>query len=121
LPFGLSTGQRAALFSSRIDSTYKLCGLLENDFHLLFECTFSRAVWFSANPPLRTDLIPHEDAGLDDTLQALLSNNYTNELLQEILTRLWYIWKARNDFRFNDKKWSISKLCHEVNADIFTC
>ena len=64
----------------------------------------------SANSPLKTDLIPHEDSGLHDTLQALLPNNYTNELLQEILTRLWYIWKARNDFRFNDKKWSISPL-----------
>jgi len=67
---------------------------------------------------LRTDSLPCEDEGLQDTLQLLLQNNFSKYLLQEILTRLWYIWKARNDFRFNNKKWSVQKVCHELNADI---
>lgn len=84
---------------------------------MFFECDFARAVWFSATMPLRTDrLTPEPDAC---TLSFILTNNFSDDILQEIFTRLWYLWKARNDFRFN-KKWSVSRLNHEVQADIAT-
>ena len=114
----LSTRNRAARFSSKIDNTCKFCGSLETDFHLFFQCNFSRAVWFYAHPSLRIDMLPYEDDRVQGTLQLLLQNNFSHDLLQKMLTRLWYLWKARNDFRFNNKQWSIQKIWHEINADI---
>ncbi|CAN6222105.1 unnamed protein product [Urochloa humidicola] len=31
---------------------------------------------------------------------------------------MWYLWKARNDHRFNKKEWKISNVLHAVQADI---
>ncbi|CAN6334362.1 unnamed protein product [Urochloa humidicola] len=39
-------------------------------------------------------------------------------LLQQVFTRLWYIWRARNDLRFNNNKWSVHRVCQEVEGDI---
>jgi len=63
-------------------------------------------------------MLPYEDDRVQGTLQLLLQNNFSHDLLQKMLTRLWYLWKARNDFRFNNKQWSIQKIWHEINADI---
>jgi hypothetical protein len=35
----------------------------------------------------------------------------------KILYILWYIWKARNDKKFNNKNWTIWKIHHAANAD----
>jgi len=31
---------------------------------------------------------------------------------------LWYIWKARNDFQFNNKKWKVFQVHTNANADM---
>ena len=90
----------ASSFSNKTYGFCKLCGLPETDFHLFFECSFVGAVWFSSNPPLRSDLLASDGESLQLTLVAILTNNFSEGLLQEILTRLWYLWRARNDFRF---------------------
>ncbi|CAN6347272.1 unnamed protein product, partial [Urochloa humidicola] len=38
--------------------------------------------------------------------------------IQRIITTLWYLWKARNDQRFNKKDWKISNVLFAVKADI---
>jgi hypothetical protein len=53
---------------------------------------------------LRIDSLPSNEDSIQATLVFILSNNISEDLLQEVLTRLWYLWKARNDFRFNNKK-----------------
>jgi hypothetical protein len=100
----LASGYRASCFSNKIDALCKTCGFSETDFHLFFGCTFARAVWFSSSPPLRIDSLPSNEDSIQATLVFILSNNISEDLLQEVLTRLWYLWKARNDFRFNNKK-----------------
>ena len=106
------------IYFSKIVDSWEFCGSLETYFHLFFQCNFSRAVWFYAHPSLRIDMLPYEDDRVQGTLQLLLQNNFSHDLLQKMLTRLWYLWKARNDFRFNNKQWSIQKIWHEINADI---
>lgn len=36
------------------------------------------------------------------------------------MTTLWYLWKARNDLRFQRKKWFVFQVHHAVEADIKT-
>ena len=31
---------------------------------------------------------------------------------------MWFLWKARNDLRFNKKEWKVSHVLHAVKADI---
>jgi hypothetical protein len=60
----LATGERAGSLTSKIDKKCAYCGMNENDSHLFFHCDFSRAVWFSARPPLRSSLLAHEQDGV---------------------------------------------------------
>jgi len=120
LRHSLATGLRAGLLSNNIDKACKMCGKIENDFHLFFECDFARLVWFSADPPLRADCLTPENDGLQGMLHAILTTSFSDSLLQQVLTRLWYLWKACNDLRFNNKKWSVHRVGFEVMADITT-
>ena len=38
--------------------------------------------------------------------------------VQQIFIALWYLWKANNDLRFNNTKWTIAKVHYETNAAI---
>ena len=90
----LATGDRVARYSPHIDNHCSNCGLVENDAHLFFHCDFAQAVWFSANPPLRTDSLPQEDDGVQLILSTFIPDSIENSLLQKILITMWYIWKA---------------------------
>ena len=54
----LATADRAARYATHIDKHCAACGAVEDDAHLFFHCQLPRAVWFSANPPIRTDNLP---------------------------------------------------------------
>lgn len=98
----LATGERAGSYSSHIGKHCSDCGQLETDAHLFFHCEFARAVWFTSNP-LRTTNLPQEQDAVQEILATLIQPHTPDELLQKILTTLRYIWKARNDKRFNSK------------------
>ncbi|CAN6310233.1 unnamed protein product [Urochloa humidicola] len=116
----LATAKRASRFSQNIDNKCAYCGRVEDDNHLFFSCDFSRAVWFAGTPSIRTDQLPQGNQGVQQEVSYLFSNNISLQEIQRIFTTLWYIWKARNDLRFNNKSWKVSSILHAVQADIHT-
>jgi hypothetical protein len=116
----LATGERAARYSDKIDKNCSLCGSLENDSHLFFHCTLPRAVWFSSAQPFCTTALPNELDGIQETLPIIINTNSTDDHILITLTTLWYIWKARNDLRFNQKRWTVFQIHTAVQVDIQT-
>lgn len=116
----LATAERAAGYSTHIDQHCAHCGAVENDFHLFFQCDLPRAVWFTANPPFTIDTIPPEDDGIQLTLPCLITPSPTDEILCKTIFTLWYIWKARNDNRFQRKTWNPWQVHHAVAAHLNT-
>jgi hypothetical protein len=84
----LSTGARAGRYSVHIDEHCSACQATEDDAHLFFHCQLPRAVWFSFDPPLRTDNLPHELDGIQLILQFVLPNSTTDALFNKILITL---------------------------------
>jgi ribonuclease HI len=114
----IASGTRAARLSTKIDKNCTRCGSEETDDHLFFNCSFARAVWFVASPPVRTDHLPQGTGHVQQQLVAILSTNKSMQEQQRVITTLWFIWKARNDLRFNNKTWTILQVLHAVAADI---
>jgi len=75
---------------------------------------------FLSIPPMRTDNLPRENDGVQLILQSFISNSVPDSLLQKILTTMWYIWKARNDNRFQRKTWTPMQVHNAVAAHINT-
>lgn len=69
----LATGERAARYSTHIDKHCSTCGKIEIDAHLFFHCDFAHAVWFSSDPPLRSDSLPNEDDGVQIILATFIT------------------------------------------------
>lgn len=98
--------ERASRYSIHIDQHRSYCGTIENDFHLFFQCQLSKSVWATANTPFIVDNVNPENDGIQITLPTLLSTNPTDDLLCKSIFILRYIWKARNDNRFQRKNWT---------------
>jgi len=96
----IATGERGGKHSNKIIKLCATCNNSEHDAHLFLQCTFARAVWFSANPRLCSSLLPNEQDGVQESLAQLINQQTTDEQMMLILTTMWYIWKARNDRRF---------------------
>lgn len=96
------------------------CPAVEDDDHLFFHCNLPRAVWFSFTPPMRTDNLPQENDGIQLTLQSFISNSTSDSLFQKILLTMWYIWKARNDARFQRQTRTPLQVHNAVAAHINT-
>lgn len=79
---------------------------------------FARPVWFSSQPPRCTSALPLEQDGVQEILSILIDQNTTDDQVQIVFTTLWYIWKARNDARFNSKSWTVWQVHNAVAADI---
>jgi len=114
----LATGQRAGRFSQHIDEKCACCGNLETDNHLFFSCHFARAVWFAGTPSIRTDLLPQGPQGVQQEVSSLITPTTSMQEIQRLITTMWFLWKARNDLRFNKKEWKVSHVLHAVKADI---
>jgi hypothetical protein len=87
---------------------------------MFFHCQLPRAVWFSNDPPMRTDHIPQEQDGVQAILQTILPASIPHNLFHKILITLWYLWKARNDNRFNRKTWTPWQVHHVIQAHMST-
>ena len=106
----LATSVRAGTFSIHIDMNCAYCGQQETDQHLFFTCTVPAQVWSSANPPFLTNHILEEEDGVQLSLSFLFQNDITDHDLCNKLFLLWYIWKARNDTRFQRKTWTANQI-----------
>jgi hypothetical protein len=87
----LATAQRASTYSTHIDPSCASYGQNETDAHLFFYCNVPRAVWFSFNPSLRTDSLPHEDDGIQLILQTIITATTTEIQIQKKLITLWFL------------------------------
>jgi hypothetical protein len=72
----------------------------------------------SANPPLCSSMLPLEQDGVYEILPILINQKTSDEQMQVPVTTLWYIWKARNDKRFNNKTWMVWQVHNAMTADI---
>jgi hypothetical protein len=79
-----------------------------------------RAVWSTANLAFTIDNILAEDDGIQLTLPLLITPNSSDELLCKTFFTMWYIWKARNDNRFQRKTWHPWQVHHAVVAHLNT-
>jgi hypothetical protein len=116
----LATAKRTVRYSIHIDKHCSTCGAVKDDAHLFFHCILPRVVWFSFNPSMRTDNLPHESDGVQLILQSFISNSMSDSLFQKILITTWYIWKARNDKRFQKNTWTPMQVHNAVAAHINT-
>ena len=111
----LATGLRASRFSNHIKKECARCGAPESDSHLFFHCSFARAVWFTSSLGLRTDFFDNS-CYPSEIIQQILSAPHTVASLHMIMSILWMIWKARNDFLFHKKSWSVKQVLFAASA-----
>jgi hypothetical protein len=113
----LAFGKRAGTYSNNIGQVCSDCNSVESDAHLFFFCNLPKAVWLSAETPINTYSLPHEDDGIQNILSTTITPQTNDHHLIKILNILWYLWKARNDKRLNNKCWSARQVHHAANAD----
>jgi ribonuclease HI len=73
-------------------------------------------VWSSATPPLPTNTIDADEDGVQQAFPLLITNNPSDATLCKTLFTLWYIWKARNDNRFQRKTWTSLQVHQSASA-----
>lgn len=112
----LATSNRAGSLAPKISTNCTFCGALETDAHIFFTCDFARAVWFSSKSPLRSTDLPVEHDGVQRSLAAMIPSTISDVRLADLLSTLWYIWKARNELRFGGKRWSVLQVHHAAKT-----
>ncbi|KAI7988222.1 putative ribonuclease H protein [Camellia lanceoleosa] len=67
--------------------------------HLLFDCSWAKAVWFGSSLKLRIALgsIPNVAQWTSDLIRQALSTSDAKTFLSTIATVGWFIWKSRNN------------------------
>jgi hypothetical protein len=116
----LPTADRVSRFVSHINRHCTSCGLIENDSHLFFLCTVPHQVWNHAPLPPVAHLIDPQADGIQQILPHILPLTITDHNLIYTLLILWYIWKARNDHRFQRKVWSFMQVLHAAHSHFTT-
>jgi len=77
-------------------------------------------VWSSADPPVQTNNFPPEIDGIQMSLSLMTTPNPSDDILSKTLFTLWYIWKARNDNRFNRRTWTSTQIHQRAKAHMHT-
>lgn len=114
----MGTGERAGRNLTHRDEKCKRCRLTETGTHLFFACNFARAVWFSATTPLRADALPIGKQGVQTQLTTILGPDASPAQIHKTVVTLWYIWKARNENRFDRKIWSVLQVKSASQAEL---
>lgn len=73
-----------------------------------------------ASLPIRSSFLPNELDGVQTTLATLINPNMTDESFAYIITTLWFIWKARNELWFRNKKCSVLQVYQAARAHMHT-
>lgn len=89
------------------------CGSIENDEHLFFHCDFSRAVWFLSPMGIKTDGLNGSCAQI---LKFMLENLFSSDQVDLSFCNLWFLCKARNDHRFNNKYWTVYSVISQAKG-----
>jgi ribonuclease HI len=83
-----------------------------------FLCNLPHHVWAHyALPPFTHLIDPHLD-GIQRILPHFLFLNATEQNMTQILLILCYIWKARNDQRFQRKVWTFLQALHAAQSHL---
>ncbi|XP_028097953.1 uncharacterized protein LOC114297686 [Camellia sinensis] len=100
-----------------------LCPICQSEIgtveHLLFDCPWTKAVWFGNAINLRVvkGSIPNVASWTNDLIVSGLPKDVTMQLLSRVATIGWYIWKSRNEFIFNhipvDPSATLQCIAHE--------
>lgn len=112
----IPSGCRVSRFSTRIDGLCSRCGLLENDLHLFFTCSFARAAWFQQPWYIRADIFTQNCPSFSQIIKNLLSLDHPCAKLNHIFTFLWCLWKSRNDHLFCRKEGQPHQVAIATNA-----
>lgn len=71
----------------------------EDPIHMMFQCTFSRACWFTSQFPVQSDELT---GTIKDILKHLITHT-DNEQWSVCVSTLWVIWQSRNDVAYSGK------------------
>jgi hypothetical protein len=102
----LATAERASRSTFHIDKHCASCGAIENDAHIFFLCTLPQQVWANSNTTLSPHQINPDLDGVQHNIPQTFHSNSIEATLFKTLLLLWYLWKARNDHRFQRKTWT---------------
>jgi ribonuclease HI len=105
-------------FSTHIDKHCTVCGA-KNDSHLFFMCNLPQQVWDTSEVNSFTHLIDPMTDGVQNIFPHILPPNSTDQTMTKTLL-LWYIWKARNDHRYQRKVWTPVQVHHAATAHFNT-
>jgi hypothetical protein len=90
----LGTASRIHRIIPSIKQTCSRCGLIENDAHLFFECSFARAVWLVSSVGLITHALPSSGWGVHLQVATLMQQAPNQETVNQIFSIMWCIWKS---------------------------
>jgi hypothetical protein len=72
------------------------------------------------DPPINPDDLPQENDGVQVILQSILPSSTPDNTFNKFFFILWYLWKARNDNRFNRRTWNPWQIHYVVQAHMAT-
>jgi hypothetical protein len=107
-------------FATHIDKHCTVCGAIENDSHLSFLCNLPQRVWDTSEVTPFTHLIDPLTDDVQNILPHILPPNSTDQTMTKTLLLLWYIWKERNDQRFQRKVWTSVRVHHAATTHFNT-
>jgi hypothetical protein len=112
----MPTGAWAGKDSKHISKFYCRCRLQEDDTHLFFLCAFARAAWFNHPWYIKIDQIVANHTNMTHILSHILSITHPYASIENVLTFMWCLWKAWNDYLFNRKYTNLKKINDKANA-----
>jgi ABC-type nickel/cobalt efflux system permease component RcnA len=73
-------------------------------------------VWIFSTFTLPMHVLDPTEDGVQFSLPLLITTTATEDALSQFLFIVWYIWKARNDVRFQRKNWTSFQVLRVAQA-----